>query len=44
MKVTSITDESESVPTTELDLTDESYKYDFGISAGLGAKTPINHK
>ncbi len=44
MKVTAVTDENESVPHTELDLTDKSYKYDFGIYAGVGAKIPIKHK
>lgn len=44
MKVTSVTDENDIVPHSELDLTAESYKYDFGISAGLGARIPINEK
>jgi opacity protein-like surface antigen len=44
IKVTSVTDKNDIVPNTELDLTDDSYKYDFGISAGLGARIPINQK
>jgi len=44
LRVTSVTDENDIVPHTELDLTGDSYKYDFGISAGLGAKIPINNK
>ena len=42
MKFTSLTEENDIVPRTELDLTDESKRYDFGISAGLGARIPIN--
>ena len=44
LKVTSVTDENDIIPYTELDVTDESYKYDFGISAGLGMKIPIKNK
>jgi len=44
MKVTSVTEENDVIPHTELDLTDESYKYDLGISAGLGVKIPIKDK
>ena len=44
LKVTSVTDENDIIPHTELDVTDESYKYDFGISAGLGMKIPIKNK
>ena len=44
MKLTSVTEEKNVIPQTELDLTDESYKYDFGLSAGLGVKIPINQK
>jgi hypothetical protein len=44
LKVTLVTDENDIIPHTELDVTDESYKYDFGISAGLGMKIPIKNK
>jgi hypothetical protein len=44
MKVTSVTEENDVIPHTEYDLTDESYKYDLGISAGLGVKIPIKDK
>lgn len=44
IKVTSVTEETDFVPHTELDLTDESYRYDLGISAGLGLRIPVNEK
>ena len=44
IKVTSVTEENDVIPHTELDLTDESYKYDLGISAGLGVNIPLKDK
>jgi len=42
LKSESVTDESDFVPHTELDLSSESFKYDFGISAGIGVLIPIS--
>lgn len=42
MKVAEINEENDSNGYISFFGTDHSYKYDFGISAGLGAKIPIN--
>ena len=44
MKVTAIVEDKVYNHYMEFDATDQSYKYDFGISVGLGAKIPINSK
>lgn len=44
MKVNAILEDEDNNYYEEFEVTDQSYKYDFGISIGLGAKIPINNK